>query len=96
MLKIHVTPLAEAEIADAHDWYETRKAGLGAQFRKELRHYLERVVHNPHHFRRINESLRCASLKGFPYGILFRVQDDTVFVVGCFHFSRDPAKRRNR
>ncbi len=96
MLKIQVTPLAEAEIIDAHDWYEARKRGLGAHFRKEIRHYLDRIANSPHHFRDIDKNLRCASLKGFPYSILFRVQDDTVFVVGCFHTSRDPAKRKDR
>ena len=96
MFKVHVTPLAEVEITDAHDWYEARKSGLGAHFRKEIRYYLDRIAHNPHHFRDVGKNLHCASMKGFPYGILFRVRDDTVFVVGCFHTSRNPAKRQDR
>jgi plasmid stabilization system protein ParE len=95
-LKIQVTPLAEAEITEAFDWYETKASGLGVQFRKELRYYLDRVSQSPHHFRDIGQNLRCASLRGFPYGILFRIEGDTAFVVGCFHTSRNPARRADR
>ena len=94
MLKVHVTRLAEAEITDAHDWYEAQKPGLGAHFRKEIRHYLDRVA--PHRFRYIGKTLRCASLRGYPYGILFRVHDNMAVVVGCFHTRRNPTKRQDR
>ena len=40
--------------------------------------------------------VRRARLRTFPYGLFFRVVDDGVFVIACFHSSRDPRVWRRR
>ena len=34
--------------------------------------------------------IRRALLRRFPYALFFRIVDDAVFVMACFHSSRDP------
>lgn len=40
--------------------------------------------------------IRRARLKRFPYGLFFRLVDDDIFVIACFHANRDPKVWRER
>jgi len=83
-------PAAQIEAREAQDWYETEAAGLGARFRAELDHVVQRLAVNPLQFPVVFTDIRRALLRRFPYALFFRVVDDAVFVMACFHSSRDP------
>jgi hypothetical protein len=40
-------PAVRGEIADAHDWYEQRKSGLGGEFLNEVQRALAQIAANP-------------------------------------------------
>ena len=40
--------------------------------------------------------IRRARLRRFPHGLFFRVLDDALYVIACFHASRDPLIWRGR
>ena len=83
-------PAAQIEANEAQDWYEAEAVGLGNRFRAELDHVAQRLAANPLRFPPVFADVRRALLRRFPYALFFRIVDDAVFVMACFHSSRDP------
>jgi hypothetical protein len=55
------------------------------------------VLAAPTAYEVLHRQIRRALVRRFPYGLLFRVIDDVVVFVGCFHTRRSPeswARRR--
>lgn len=75
---------------DAQDWCERKAQGLGARFLAEVDFQVKRIAANPLLFPEILADVRRARLRRFPYGLFFRVLDESVFVIACFHSGRDP------
>ena len=71
-------------------WYEAEAVGLGNRFRAELDHVAQRLAANPLQFPPVFADVRRALLRRFPYALFFRIVDDAVVVMACFHSSRDP------
>ena len=90
MLPVLFTPAARIDLLDAFDWYETALPGLGRQFRDDVDIVIGLLASNPQMFAEIYAGTRRALLKRFPYGLFYRVETETVFVIACFHGSRDP------
>ena len=87
---------AEADIAPAHDWYERRRAGPGAEFLKEISVTIEAVHSAPLRFPAAFRSLRRALVHRFPCAIFFVVRSDAVIVVAAVHLARDPRRVHRR
>jgi toxin ParE1/3/4 len=83
-------PAARLEVVEAQDWYEAESRGLGARFRAEVDRQVGRLAENPLHFSVVQGDVRRARLQRFPYGMFFRPLQDTIYVLACFHSSRDP------
>jgi toxin ParE1/3/4 len=64
--------------------------GLGALFLHEVDHQVERLATNPLHFPEVFRELRRVRLRTFPYSLYFRPTPDGLYVMACFHSSRDP------
>ena len=89
-------PAAQIEASEAQDWYEGESVGLGAAFRTGLDHAVQRLTDNPLQFPVVFADIRRALLRRFPYALFFRIVDDAVFVMACFHSSRDPTNWQQR
>lgn len=89
-------PAARLEVIAAQDWYEREARGLGDQFRAELEVQLTRIAENPLQFMQMLDDVRRARLRRFPYALFFRLLDDGIFVIACFHSRRDPLIWRSR
>ena len=81
-----------APIDRAQAGADRRREGpsLAASFREELDHQLARVLRHPTQFRFARADVRRAKLRRFPCNLLFRVMCDGIYVIACFHSSRDP------
>jgi plasmid stabilization system protein ParE len=90
------TPAARAELIEAQDWYEGEAPGLGRRFRQAVEVLAERMRANPRQFPVVFKSVRRALLRRFPYALFFVVEDQTLFVIACFHASRDPLQWQSR
>jgi plasmid stabilization system protein ParE len=84
---------AEIELAEAVDWYEEQRAGLGAEFLQEF-DALDRIVENPFQYQIIEDDIRRAPLHRFPYGIMYALSEDELLILTCFHGNRDPREWR--
>jgi toxin ParE1/3/4 len=89
-------PAAQFEIIEAQGWYEKEAIGLGAFFRAEIDRQAQRILGNPLQFPLMLADIRRARLRRFPYGLFFRPFDDAIYVIACFHSSRDPAIWQSR
>jgi toxin ParE1/3/4 len=91
-----IMPAAQFEIIEAQGWYEKEATGLGPLFRAEIDRQAQRILANPLQFPLTLADIRRARLRRFPYGLFFRPFDDAIYVIACFHSSRDPAIWRSR
>ena len=83
---------AEAEFADAFEWHELRREGLGAEFEAAIYEALERLASTPEHYSFTDKGFRQMAVKRFRYVIAFRISEtqQTIYVSSVFHTSRDP------
>lgn len=96
MRTLLIMPAAQEEIVEAQDWYEREEPGLGSQFRAEVDFQAERIVSNPLRFPLMFSDVRRVKLRRFPYGLFFRPLEDAIYVLACFHSSRDPREWQSR
>jgi toxin ParE1/3/4 len=59
-------PEAEADIAEAYRWYESRREGLGAQLLICLDETFSRITDNPLLFPVVHKDVRRAIVRRFP------------------------------
>lgn len=88
-----VLPRAEAEVNDAAGWYASRNPSSAVKFTDAFQVALTRLGENPFPYQIVQDQMRRAPLRGFPYGLLYIVEEQAVVVLSCFHASRDPARR---
>ena len=96
--KLRFHPQVATDLSDAIAWYEERSFGLGNRFRATVDARFDDILKAPELFPRAFDDVdfRFARLPRFPYLVLYRIERDTVFVLGVFHSASDPAKWRRR
>ena len=96
MMPVILHAEADQEVLDAVDWYERETRGVGAEFLDELDAAIARVAAAPEAFGILSEDVRCHRLHRFPYGVLYQIQPDRIFVVAVMHLHRDPDYWKDR
>jgi toxin ParE1/3/4 len=82
---------AKAEMNEAFDYYENRKAGLGVDFVAKVQQVFDRISRNPRMHQLVFADIRRAVVTRFPYCVFYRTDDTRVEVIAVFHTSRDPS-----
>ena len=91
MKPVTIHPEAEAELEEASDFYETRRAGLGAEFEAEVQQAIDRVEQMPSRFPlHGNTGFRKCFVSRFPYTVFFMETDTTIWVAAVAHQRRQP------
>ena len=62
---------ARTDLEEAFDWYEARGAGLGHEFVRAARVQLSAIERSPEQFPVVEEDIRKAVLRRFPYVVYF-------------------------
>jgi plasmid stabilization system protein ParE len=89
-MKIEFLAIAQAELDEAYQWYETQQTSLGLRFLNEIDASLRRIVTYPESFIQLNSGIRRCLVKRFPYGILYGIDVDKIIVVAIMHLHRKP------
>lgn len=89
---------ASQELSSAVLWYETRRTGLGAEFFDAVTRTIERVRAHPEIGtpRAGRFPHRRAQVLGFPYGVVYRLREQDIYVVAVAHASRRPDYWKHR
>jgi len=89
-MKVRFLSLAQQELDDAVTWYNEQAAGMGREFLDELDRSVRRAVMYPLSCPEVDPGLRRCLLARFPYGLIYRIDDNTVVVVAVAHLHRSP------
>ena len=87
---------AEAELAEAAEWYDATRVGLGAELLDEFDSGVRRIVEFPHAWQPLSPRTRQHQLHRFPYAIVYQVRDDEIVIVAVAHLRRQPRYWRGR
>ena len=92
MRTLRVLPEAEEELAQAAEWYESKRAGLGVELVAIVDRAFDEIRDAPLSFAlwRSDRPYRRKILKRFPYVVFFRAESDTIEVVAVAHAKRRP------
>jgi toxin ParE1/3/4 len=94
--KVKVRRAAELDIAEAQVWYETQRAGLGADLHSEISKVLTVLTETPLIYTVLYRDIRRAIVHRFPYLIWYRVLGEEVTVLACTHARQSPSKVTSR
>jgi toxin ParE1/3/4 len=83
-------PEAEVELAFAVDFYTERRPQLGIEFVVAVERAIRFARENPAAGTQVRGDLRRWLLRRFPYYMLFREEDDQVFVLAIAHQKQKP------
>ncbi len=83
--KVSLSPESEEDISAAGNYYATLDDDLSAAFFKEVSVFLQKVQDHPDHFSPLRGEVRRASLKRFPYYIVFETVDNVTEVLRVLH-----------
>ena len=89
-LAVLVRDAATADLAEAAEWYEQRRVGLGGEFLRAARALLAGIGRTPRHFSVARGDVRRARVRRFPYVVYFIPEPTRVVVVAVLHGRRDP------
>jgi plasmid stabilization system protein ParE len=87
---------AAADVEEAWLWYEAQREGLGDEFLQVVEEALESIAAFPGSAPLVQRDIRRHLLRRFPYGLFYRLIQDQVVVVACFHAKRSPRAWRFR
>lgn len=87
-LKFH--PDIYQELNDAYNWYESQSEGLGENFITELDHAFYSIQYMPRTWPILSDTFRRYLLKRFPYGIIYQIKEDYIYILAIMHLSRRP------
>ena len=93
--RLIVRPRALRELAEAIDWYDEKRPGLGHAFLQSFQTAAEAIADHPLQYQMFGKTTRRAGLPGFPHGRIYDVSDTEIVILACFHPSRNPAPWRD-
>jgi toxin ParE1/3/4 len=86
---------ARAELIEARDWYSARDAEMAARLLRKSRGSSTGLLRR-HSISLLSTETSAALGGDDPYALFFRVVDETVHVIACFHSRRDPRQWQRR
>lgn len=81
---------ASKELDEAFEWYEAQKIGLGLQFVHEVELSIKRILNFPYSNPVLAKEFRRAVLPIFPYGIFYKILEDSIEIYAIGHLHRKP------
>jgi toxin ParE1/3/4 len=91
-----VRPEAEAKLAQAFEWYESRIPGLGLDFSRAVDNLFNSILRNPLKYPVVYKAVRRGLTRRFPYEAFFLVEPDAVVIIAVFHAKRNPQSWQKR
>jgi hypothetical protein len=98
MWRLNVSFEAELEIFQAALRYEREREGLGFRFDAQVNTVFTRLLNNPLQFPIIEQDVRRALVRDFPYAVFFVADAHLITMLAVLHLRRHPDtwKRRRR
>ncbi|WP_104430128.1 type II toxin-antitoxin system RelE/ParE family toxin [Methylobacter tundripaludum] len=88
MLRFH--PGVSSEIKASYVWYQDQAEGLGDDFLNELESAYQAIIEFPQTWPLFEKGFRRFLLSRFPFSVIYRETDKSIYVVAVMHNSRKP------
>lgn len=99
-MRVDLDVEAEEEAREAARFYEDCRAGLGQEFLNAIEHAFGEIVRHPQLWRKIKGRFRRFVLRRFPYGVIYAVEGERIYVAAVMNLTRKPdywlPRARNR
>jgi toxin ParE1/3/4 len=82
-------PEVRPELKEIRDYY-AKTAGLGKEFMSDFKVAISTMLSVGRRSRPFRDDVYVVRLKRFPYGIYYRVDQETAYVIVVKHLHRDP------
>lgn len=89
-------PKAEEEFIEAIAYYESCEPGLGLDFSREVYAAIQNVTGFPALWPKVDDDIHRCLVHRFPYGVLYSIEPDGVFILAVMHLHRDPDYWKSR
>jgi plasmid stabilization system protein ParE len=89
-------PEAEQDLAEARDWYDGQREGLGGEFLERVEDTFEQIRERPELFALVYRRVRRCKVQRFPFVVYYRAGENRIDVLGVIHGSRHPRVWRTR
>ena len=96
MRRIEFHPEAQDEFISAAQFYERQTEGLGLDFITTIQRTYERLLESPASGPPFGRRLRRLLVPKFPFGLLYRVEPERIYVIAVMHLHRQPGYWRSR
>jgi toxin ParE1/3/4 len=90
MSSIIFHPDVALEVKSSYLWYEAQVAGLGHDYLSELESAYQAIETLPKTWPKFKKQFRRFLLSKFPYSVIYRLANNTVYVVAVMHNHRNP------
>ena len=87
--RLVIRPRAETDLREARTWYESQRAGLGAEFLAEIDATIQVLIRDPRLHPVYYHGFRRVLARRFPYKLFYRLEDDQIIVFRVLHVRRD-------
>jgi plasmid stabilization system protein ParE len=94
--KLSIRKEAEADIAEAYQYYESCQENLGSDFILCIDEGLSRIQQNPKQFRTVLNTIRRAFVRRFLFGIYYTINEEEIIVLAVVHARRNPKHWQSR
>lgn len=91
MIAANFLPEAEKEFLEETEYYSQARTGLGVRFQNAVEAALSRAQNHPHSGAPTDHHTRAIGVKGFPFRIIYRIDQQQLLVVAIAHHRRKPA-----
>ena len=95
-MSIRFLDVAQQELDETVDYYNSHKPGLGDAFLLEAVAAIDRIGRFPRAWHLLGESTRRCLLRRFPYGLVYHEENGEILIVAVAHLHRRPAYWRER
>ena len=83
-------PDVAIEVKVSYEWYQNQASGLGEDFLRELEQAYKAIQELPDTWPIFNKHYRRFLMSKFPFSVIYRESNNSIFVVVVMHNSRRP------
>lgn len=83
--------MAQAELRDSIDFYESKSEGLGGRFLRLVEECYDKILEKPKAYPVFTGDVRRFGVPRFEEGIFYRLREDEILVIAIFHAKRNPS-----
>ena len=89
-------PDAEKELLDAVNYYNECQDNLGTEFAREVYTSIQMILQYPKAWPKLSPRTRRCLVNRFPYGIIYQIKDDEIYIISVMQLNRKPKYREDR